>query len=359
MALEGSIKDFGVADILQLISQQQKTGVLLVEQQNTSAEIYFSAGAIVETRSPEQTAQLADLLVKSGMVTAEALKRIMTKAQEAFEPLGAVLLREGVIGKGAFERIVLTQIYETFYNILQWREGTYRFIPQHVKADSLALEVPSLESLLLDVLRMIDEWPDIQTAIHSFTAVFGRVPGALDDGLDEDETLIFNLIDGKKTVREIIDSSIVGRFATCKIIAGLFERGHIHVVGERTETGRSELITRRRIAALCLYALVLGALCVMLAAPTGFPRSVLPFLDAAQVRGSLVARYYDHGAVQKLTTALDLYFLEHNRYPDTLEELAQEKSLPNDDLAMLVATHGRAYARRGASYTLSRSLDPP
>ena len=114
MALEGSIKDFGVADILQLISQQQKTGILLVEQQEVSAEICFAGGSITETRSSRQTARLEEILVKSGLLPADTLKRITEKTKETFEHLGQILLREGLVKKEDIEHILLTQIYETF-----------------------------------------------------------------------------------------------------------------------------------------------------------------------------------------------------------------------------------------------------
>ena len=47
MALEGRIVDFGVADIFQLISQQQKTGVLLVDRRGESIEVLFWNGMII------------------------------------------------------------------------------------------------------------------------------------------------------------------------------------------------------------------------------------------------------------------------------------------------------------------------
>ena len=48
MELIGQIKVFGVADIIQLISQQQKTGVLCVKNElGGEAEISFLSGDIV------------------------------------------------------------------------------------------------------------------------------------------------------------------------------------------------------------------------------------------------------------------------------------------------------------------------
>ena len=50
MALAGTLKDFGIADILQLIAQQQKTGVLHLRSKD-EVKVGFVDGAIVSAES--------------------------------------------------------------------------------------------------------------------------------------------------------------------------------------------------------------------------------------------------------------------------------------------------------------------
>ena len=68
MALKGTIKDFGVADILQLISQQGKTGVLVLRNEADEVTVTFLNGSVVgagrSIRSAEQL--LGALLVQIG-----------------------------------------------------------------------------------------------------------------------------------------------------------------------------------------------------------------------------------------------------------------------------------------------------
>ena len=47
MALEGTIKDFGLADILQLIGIQRKTGILVLEREGENVELKFLDGNVV------------------------------------------------------------------------------------------------------------------------------------------------------------------------------------------------------------------------------------------------------------------------------------------------------------------------
>ena len=47
MALSGTLKDFGIADIFQLIGNQQKTGALVLKNGAEEVEIGFAEGNIV------------------------------------------------------------------------------------------------------------------------------------------------------------------------------------------------------------------------------------------------------------------------------------------------------------------------
>src|SRR3990172_5296941 len=47
MSLEGSIKDFGLADIFQLITLQKKSGIMTVTRGDESTTIHFDSGQIV------------------------------------------------------------------------------------------------------------------------------------------------------------------------------------------------------------------------------------------------------------------------------------------------------------------------
>ena len=308
MALEGSIKDFGVADILQLIAQQQKTGVLLVEYEGIVAEIYFSAGAVIDATSSHHTARFEQIMVKSGMLSADIVKGARERAEKTLEPLYLVLLRENLVERDVLERILLTQLYETFYMILQWREGTYRFIPQPVKTTTNVVQVPSLETILLDVLRMIDEWPSLKSSIHSFAYVFEPNPEIARDTLDPEEIMVLGFFDGKKTVQDILDGSMLGMFSTCKIMVSLIEQGHLRLLGEKTEQRSRQYLSSRRAVAALSYMLLFLFMIGLLMAPTRFPHSMVPLLQQGNLQESPLGRYRMALLIKNAVTCLDLYF---------------------------------------------------
>ena len=76
MALVGTIKDFGLADILQLIGLQRKTGLLTLEHDTDMVTVKFLEGAVVgadtSTRNLEDL--LGSVLVRTGRITQAQLR---------------------------------------------------------------------------------------------------------------------------------------------------------------------------------------------------------------------------------------------------------------------------------------------
>ena len=76
MALVGTIKDFGLADILQLIGLQRKSGLLTLEHGTDRVTVKFLEGAVVgadtSTRNLEEL--LGSVLVRTGRITEAQLQ---------------------------------------------------------------------------------------------------------------------------------------------------------------------------------------------------------------------------------------------------------------------------------------------
>ncbi|MFC1592315.1 DUF4388 domain-containing protein [Thermodesulfobacteriota bacterium] len=353
MALEGEIKEFGVADILQLMAQQQKTGILVVEHKDQSAEVYFRNGEIAETRSSKQMARLGDMLVQGKLIEQGELKKVLDKQKDTFEQLGQILIKDGYLKKEQLERIVLTQCYETFYDILQWRDGTYRFITEKVRSDSSLPPLPGLESILLDVLRMIDEWPDIKQIIRSFEMVFGKVADRDVGELEEDELPVYSLVDGHNTVQKVISGSLLGRFSTCKILIDLLQDGFIELVAETAAKEKAEeRFSLKRCASAGSYAGLALALLVLVLLPTRFPENILPVLLEKYYGGSYLQQYFDRSAVLRLEKALRAFYVQNGSYPANVSDIVAAGFLTEADLQTSKGA-SISYANQGSYYSLA------
>ncbi|MCI0672161.1 MAG: DUF4388 domain-containing protein, partial [Myxococcaceae bacterium] len=71
MALQGTLKDFGIADILQLIGQQQKTGTLHLRSRDQEVHLAFREGVIVRAESTTRRRKdlIGAMLVRAELIT--------------------------------------------------------------------------------------------------------------------------------------------------------------------------------------------------------------------------------------------------------------------------------------------------
>jgi hypothetical protein len=250
--MTGSLQDFGLTDLLQMLGQQQKTGVLHLSSGDKEVQIFFDQGMIVGTASRQKNgpeSPLGERLIRGGLLPREKWQGALKQHQEEMIPVEKVLLQTGLVRREDLTATLRLLVFETVYNLFKWKGGRFHFVAKPVSFDPGLLEPLQPEYLLLDVLRMVDEWPLFAERIPTFQMVLRKVDplGAL-DGLGGKEwekkrtfqmDVIYELINGQRTIQEIIDLSFVGEFDSCKSIIVLLDSGVIEVSGT-LEGGRKE-----------------------------------------------------------------------------------------------------------------------
>lgn len=227
MALEGSLKEFGLADILQLIYFQRKTGILTLEGRMDRVRLLFYEGNIVsaESKRRAEANRLGKVLVKKGLIKDEDLQGVLEEQKSTGAKIGNILIKKGLVEKEQIQEIVTSQITETVAQLFGWKEGIYEFSPQGVPVDK---EIPvSLDTqhLLMEGLRIIDEWSLIEGKL-TLDTVFERT-GKSDIELTPDEEEIIGFVDGESDVSIIVDASGMDNFQASKALVSLMEKGAI------------------------------------------------------------------------------------------------------------------------------------
>ncbi len=59
--MTGSLKEFGLTDLFQVLGQQQKTGVLNLQGDEKTVQVFFDKGMIVKVEFPEERGQKSPL----------------------------------------------------------------------------------------------------------------------------------------------------------------------------------------------------------------------------------------------------------------------------------------------------------
>jgi hypothetical protein len=228
MALEGSLSEFGLADILQLLYFQHKTGVLVVQGKLDKVRLLFNEGNIVgaESKKRDTASRLGRVLNRRGLISDDDLHNAMREQRKTGAKLGATLLRKGLVSLENIQEVLEFQLTETVMQLFSWKDGKYAFRPQEVPVDKDVPIVLDTQHFLMEGLRMLDEWSVIGDRV-SLDSLFGRTVEAQEEMLSPEEREIIRHLDGRNDVTTIADLTGMDSFQVSKILLGLVEKGMI------------------------------------------------------------------------------------------------------------------------------------
>src|SRR5512141_3035688 len=112
MALEGTLRDFSLADIFQLIGLQRKTGVLTLRGKDDTVTVTFLDGKVVAADSLNKRLEnrLGSVLVKTSRLPPEQLHRALEIQRETLQRLGFILTHYNIISQESLRAALNLQI---------------------------------------------------------------------------------------------------------------------------------------------------------------------------------------------------------------------------------------------------------
>jgi len=363
VALRGNLQDFGVGEVFQLIGQQRKTGMLEVAGDGERIQLSFDHGSVVSAApvGPHDHAGLGEMLVRCGLLTPERLEELERERTTTLLPLPQLLVSKQILGMPEIEQIedLLTQ--ETIFALLRRESGSFHFTAQPVVHERESQRLLGAEQILMDGLRMVDEWRSFADALPSESTVFRRVASfeKFRAGAKRETSArlaaaerVFLLIDGRLSVRRVIDLSRLGTFEASRWIAQ-FSRGGliVPVAQEEIERARRQLRLaapepsrlRSQIALVLPFVATLALGAVAAWGPRPAAREPLmrePLAEAKEsfevlrVRNALEAY---HRALVLVQEAQGVPAEARETWPDSLEVLVREGFLAPDALTPMQA----------------------
>lgn len=341
MALEGTFRDFHIADIVQLIGLQRKTGTLSVEGEDDTLTLTFQDGAVVWTQSARVPweRRMPQVLVARGLLTPAQLQDALNAQKEGKKKLGAILVQKGFLQKKDWDCVLAQEVEEAVYRPFRWTAGRYRFVSEaSVELAEGKIGPLGAENVLMEGIRRVDEWPMILEKVPSSTMVFkvGFPAGKLNPKqVGPSEVKMLDLVDGKRTVQELIDTSGLGEFEALRGLASLVAAGAVASVGPVPAAAAAEAPAARvatrvparvsagpppwiaRLAWGVAAAWLLASLALFRAEPLG----LLP-LSAARAKSlDRVRSLRAQADVAELASDVELFVASTGENPSSLEAL--------------------------------------
>ncbi|MEW6109485.1 MAG: DUF4388 domain-containing protein [Nitrospirota bacterium] len=309
MALEGSLKDFGLADILQLIYFQKKTGVLTLEGRADRVRLLFIDGNIsgAESKKRLEDNRLGKILLKKGLIKEADLTAALEEQQATGNKIGNILVNKELVNKDEIKDILKNQITETVIQIFGWKQGTYEFTTQGVPQDREFHFSIDTQHLLMEGLRIVDEWSLITGKLTLDTVFIRKTESP--SGLTPDEKEIFHYIDGESDVSTIIDLSAEDSFQVSKTLISLMEKGVIAATEAAPVFAEKVVVETKKPLAILSY---LSPIAIILSLIIS---SAVVFLQ----KDAVLREFKTSEKIKDLRFRIEIYRLEHSEYPRTLD----------------------------------------
>ncbi len=346
VALHGNLRDFGIGEVFQLIGQQRKTGRLEVEGEEDRISVTFEDGAVVRAAAvgPGEHAALGDMLVRTGQLTPDRLVEVERASASSADPFHRLLVRLADLSAQQVEEIEELVTQETIFTLLRWHAGSFHFRPETVQHSRDRARLLPAEQILMDGLRMVDEWRALDPDATRDETVFQRIGGfeSYREWAHADSPAqlaaaerMFVSIDGRLTVRRVIDLARTGTFDGVRILSGLRRAGVIDAVDplplpRARRRGARGLATSAVawLGSLLPFVLLTG-LAVLVSRPVTPPREPGHFPIAREPLSDARAA----SATQRMRNLAEAHRFASGRWPRDLQQLVQRGWITAEALA--------------------------
>lgn len=331
MSLQGNLRDFSASDILQLLATQKKTGCLILERERRSHTVFVQEGRIVSTRGSTTPGQdpLLRFVIRIRRLSEEQMRGIMSLLQESRRDLEDLLVNGRYLDAEALASLLERQILDDLVDLVDWKDGTYKFVADRVWPHPVWIRL-NIEASLIEAARRVDErtrFREIFRDSNQFAAVVD-LP-ASEEEISEEESEMFAILDGRRTIAEAVAAAALSDYEAYEALMRMVHAGWVQL-GERSagtpdvpppveETLQDSVVTRapagrvaraivREVAVAATILAILGTLWIAARAVPG-PRG----------RGEDTA--FAAARVRDVRYVLELYRHETGAYPRRIDDL--------------------------------------
>jgi hypothetical protein len=245
--LEGSLDAFSLPDIFSLLSMTKKTGGLHLRRDGAHGVVWFTTGALTGGASDVSRQSLARRVVGAGVVDEDALTAAVDRATQ--EELGVVraLQQAGAVDEGVLHELTSEHVVDTVFDLLRWADGDFAFVIDEPNPDDIGVS-RQVEDVVTEARRRLEAWGAVSATVPSPQTVLTLAPAPADEPtLSRDDWALLALVDGRRTVGEIVALCGRGDFSVVSTLADLVTRGLLRTDesdGVAALLRRHELIAR-------------------------------------------------------------------------------------------------------------------
>jgi tetratricopeptide (TPR) repeat protein len=227
--LKEKIKNISLSKLLAYLNRNRKTGTLLIKTITFAKKIFLLKGDAVFASSTYEDDRLGEMLIKAGKINMEQYDESVKLLKKTGKRQGAILVELGYLTPKDLFWGVKFQVREIIYSLFLLEDAEYEFIEGEIPADEVITLKMSMGNLIYEGIKRIDNWTRIRNEMPSADTVLKLSADPItlfqDVELTPQDRKLLSIIDGTKTIKELIDSAWIGSFEGMKILFVLWSIG--------------------------------------------------------------------------------------------------------------------------------------
>jgi Domain of unknown function (DUF4388) len=238
--LEGDLAVIQLPDVLSFLAMIRGSGKLVLRQKELERSIFWKDGEVVFATSNSFEHTLGQFLLRNGRITPDEYEQSRQKISPQMRH-GKILVQMGAISPKDLWWGVKNQAFEIIYSLFSWKEGHFSFLdsPDELTGERIVLQA-NASSVIMEGVRRLDESARIRERISSLNMVFdktGETPNFEELEMSEHEIRLYEAINGRSTIRDLIRQSETTEFEATRIMFQLLSARLIEEV-EQDKTSR-------------------------------------------------------------------------------------------------------------------------
>jgi hypothetical protein len=238
--IQGDLEVVGLANLLQVLSLASGEGFLSVREGAREKTLHLSRRGLRLVAGARPGRPLGEILVRTGRIGRAHLPWFLAMHRGMNRPLGEVLVRCGFLDSGDLDRLLRERVLEEIYDLFTWRGASFRYrpageAPAPVDEGPLSTLVVECDvvALMLEAVRRMDELSRIRSVIPDADGVVERrISVELELSPDLEPTTVeevLSLVDGRRTIGEIVEESVFPRFTVLRTLYALAVGGAVAI----------------------------------------------------------------------------------------------------------------------------------
>jgi uncharacterized protein DUF4388 len=228
-SFSGRLKALSICDVLEFLRVLNRRGILVLREEGREVSVQVQDGRIVGVVSNHPDGNLAEFLFREQKISREQVEAAVERERNGERP-ARILIEAGVLTPKSLWEALRRQAQSIINDLFEWEKGEFSFHEvRDIAGGGMDLGLPIL-GVVGEGIRSVRNARLFSERMPSEQSVFEATPAPETRAslpLEPHERYVLSLIDGERSLGEVVKLSEIGRSETLRVIFLLFSTSYL------------------------------------------------------------------------------------------------------------------------------------